>query len=97
VAAVGAVALLSGCGEDSVQHAARLAADRYARAHGYPDERTHCTSTGKIVIQPIATTTYLCIVRRRDDGCDELRAVRRGRGFDVSLSRRRVDCVLLEP
>ena len=90
VIAVAAGALFAaGCGEDTAQHAARVAVQDHVGG-----AKTHCTQTARIYLQLQETTLYLCIVYREDGLCDSWTARRHGRRFTVALRRREVDCLL---
>jgi hypothetical protein len=87
---VAAAALVAaGCGEDTAQHAARVAVQQHVGG-----ARTRCTQTARVYLQLRETKLYVCIVYRDDGLCDSWTATRRGRRFTVDLRRREVDCLL---
>jgi hypothetical protein len=82
--------LAAGCGEDTAQHAARVAVQQHVGG-----ARTRCTQTARVYLQLQETKLYVCIVYRPDGLCDSWTATRRGgRRFRVDLRRREVDCLL---
>jgi uncharacterized membrane protein YoaK (UPF0700 family) len=82
------ILLAAGCTE-SRQRAAAKAVERSAGG------AAQCTRSAKILGgSPVATTVFICNVKRAGAVCDRYTSTLTEMGFVVKLQARRVDCVL---
>jgi hypothetical protein len=103
LAAAGAVVLaalaLAGC-EDANQRNARHVVQDYLRGlpddGGYESDGVHCTKAGRLFLDPLRTTRFVCTVRLAQGGdCDWFQVdARKDGSARVTLVRRRAGCVL---
>jgi len=80
--------LATGCTETR-QRAAARAVERHVSG------QARCTKSARMLGgSPVATTVFICNVKRGDALCDRYRSTLTQQGFQVELEARGVDCVL---
>jgi hypothetical protein len=91
--------LVSACGEDASQRAARQALQAQLESEavgGYRIDDVHCSRGARVYFSAVRTTRFICTARRSNGGdCDRFRVeLVTDAAARVMLEQRSVGCVL---